>query len=64
MWLRSASGLPVLAPEVVLLYKSSEPETNSGDFEQTVDHVTEAGRAWLRESIERLYGEHPWGIRL
>lgn len=60
MWFVSRSGLPALAPEVVLLYKSSEPETNRGDFNLAVAHLSEDGRAWLRASLARLCGAHPW----
>lgn len=60
MWFRSKSGLPVLAPEVVLLYKSSDPEANRGDFDGAIAHLSEDGRAWLGASLARLFGAHPW----
>jgi hypothetical protein len=60
MWFRSASGLPVLAPEVVLLYKSSDPATNAGDFNRVVAHLSQDGRTWLRSALSRLFGAHPW----
>lgn len=64
MWFRSASGLPAFAPEVVLLYKSSEPETNRGDFDRAVAHLSGEGRAWLRAALAGLSGAHPWLTRL
>src|SRR5262249_53786642 len=35
MFFRSSSGLPVLAPEIVLLYKSNCPEEYDADFQNT-----------------------------
>jgi hypothetical protein len=54
-------GLPRLAPEVVLLYKSkgSEPKDDS-DFSAAVPLMTPEQRQWLRHALAATQPEHPW----
>lgn len=67
MDLRSAfvpapSGLPVLAPEVVLLYKAkcADPEPHAADFRNLLPVLGPTRRAWLAAALRRLHGNHPW----
>lgn len=54
------SGLPVLAPEVVLLYKSNRPEEHDADFRSAAGSLPEEGRVWLKNALEKISGRHPW----
>ena len=60
--LRSPSGLPILAPEVALLYKArhEEIEENSADFHTAVPHLDAPRRAWLRDALTQIRLGHPW----
>jgi len=53
-------GLPYLAPEVVLLFKSREcrPKDHA-DLEAVVDHLDRAQRRWLAARLARP-PDHPW----
>jgi Aminoglycoside-2''-adenylyltransferase len=54
-------GLPVLAPEVVLLFKAKDPAPkDEADREQLLPRVDAAGRDWLRTALETAYPGHPW----
>lgn len=52
-------GIPYLAPELVLLYKASQPEreANRTDYEAVFPRLDEERRAWL---LKALPPEHPW----
>ncbi|MGB6307062.1 MAG: hypothetical protein WBF89_04650 [Steroidobacteraceae bacterium] len=58
---RSAEGVPFLAPEIQLLYKSKlvRPK-DQADFESIVGLLGEAPRAWLRASLARVHPGHFW----
>jgi hypothetical protein len=60
MSFKSASGLPVLAPEIVLLYKSNRPEEYDADFRGTVQSLAEESRDWLKGALKKLFARHPW----
>lgn len=58
-------GLPYLAPELVLLFKSrpsrGEPRGKDAlDAERTLPLLESEPRAWLRSVLERLHERHPW----
>ena len=55
----SRDGVPYLAPELVLLYKASQPErsANRADFEAVFPLLEEEPRAWLLAALEP---GHPW----
>ena len=59
----SASGLPILAPEVALLYKAAQPESESAqlDFAAVYPLLDNDQKAWLRAELTARYpGGHPW----
>jgi len=65
MSLISAEGVPYLAPELVLLFKSrntsgSERAKDQNDFENIVRHLELERRAWLRWALIATQPEHPW----
>lgn len=61
-FIMSKAGIPILAPEIVLLYKShslDKPEYQQ-DFEVTLPLLNSAQRTWLKQTLERFHGEHLW----
>ncbi len=57
----SADGLPYLAPEIVLLFKSrgGRPKDDA-DFADVAGLLDSHRRRWLLDRIEPRYPEHPW----
>lgn len=61
----TAAGLPVLAPEVVLLYKAKAPRAaDEHDFTAARPHLGPEARAWLAAALRRCHPGHPWLGRL
>ncbi|MFO7543961.1 MAG: GrpB family protein [Trueperaceae bacterium] len=68
------TGIPYLAPEAVLLFKSRssrggmerpEPRAKDAfDFERVLPRLASEQRAWLSAALERVHGGHPWIERL
>ncbi len=59
---RSPDGLPILAPEIVLLYKAkySHEDDHKADFSNALPRLDTRQRAWLHEALSTLYGTHAW----
>ncbi len=58
---KSATGLPYLAPEIVLLYKAKEPrEIDEADFRVARPLLADEATEWFRISIGACYPDHPW----
>ena len=64
MSFRTPSGLPVLAPEIVLLYKSSRPDEEDADFRSAVGSLPKESRGWLKDALGKLFIQHPWADSL
>ena len=64
MSFESSSGLPVLAPEIVLLYMSNRPEEYDADFQNTAGLLAEGRRVWLKGALNKLFAQHPWANQL
>lgn len=64
----NTDGLPVLRPEVQLLYKSRQAgrrAKDQADFESSARSLTPVGRDWLAGAIRLIDGdEHDWLARL
>jgi hypothetical protein len=65
MGLQSVSGIPYLAPELVLLFKSKntgrgERPQDQADFEQALPLLEPERRAWLRWAMMAEDPAHPW----
>lgn len=60
MSFRSPSGLPLFAPEVVLLYQSNRPEKYDADFRNTAQSLSTESRDWLKGGLKKLFARHPW----
>lgn len=58
----SSPGLPVLAPEIALLYKSNDLSAtgNRLDFHAALPHLSERQRHWLTHALSTLSPEHEW----
>ena len=58
-------GIRLLAPEIVLLYKSKAPRpADEHDFGVARPLLDAEGRAWLRAAILRAAPAHPWAASL
>jgi GrpB-like predicted nucleotidyltransferase (UPF0157 family) len=67
--LASAEGIPILAPEVVLLFKSMNTSgrqrpQDAPDFENVHPHLEPERRAWLLWALLETNPGHPWIERL
>lgn len=65
MSLVTPGGLPFLAPELVLLFKSKntsgkERKKDQDDFERVHPHLEAERRAWLYWALAATDPEHPW----
>ena len=69
--LSSKRGVPILAPEIVLLFKARHlyqqdddslrhRQADEGDFQDVQEALTGEQRSWLAWAIGRLYPQHPW----
>jgi hypothetical protein len=59
------AGLTVLAPEIVLLYKSRSPRrADEHDFRAALPLLDAEARAWLRAALLRAGPSHPWAADL
>ena len=59
----NAGGIPYLAPELCLLYKSTdiEREGYQQDFELAYRAMDPLQREWLRKALRQAFPEgHPW----
>ena len=58
-------GVPVLAPEVVLLYKSKAPRAvDEQDFRAGLPLLDVEARRWLAAALRRADAAHPWAAVL
>jgi hypothetical protein len=58
---RSSQGIPYLAPEIQLLYKSHRMrELDQMDFEHIKPKLDQGGRFWLRDCLQMIEPAHPW----
>jgi hypothetical protein len=65
VWIRSASGLPIAAPEIQLLYKAKHHlEKDEHDFRATIGRLTDERRSWLRQALEVVHPGDPWLAQL
>lgn len=63
MILRSLAGVPILAPEIALLYKSGKPEEDPStvsDFENVLPSLSLPSRHWLAAALRKINPEHIW----
>jgi len=59
--LKSANSLPILSPEIVLLYKAANPRPkDEADFSFFHDKLNREQQVWLHETITTCYPRHGW----
>jgi hypothetical protein len=59
--LTGSLGIPYLAPEIVLLYKSKEPKPkDEQDFHIALPAFTTDQLAWLGQVLQQVDPSHPW----
>jgi hypothetical protein len=62
---RALGGVPILVPEIVLLYKAHElTEKDEADFRSALPNLTPSRKAWLLEALDETRPNHPWARRL
>jgi hypothetical protein len=60
-----SGGIPILVPEIVLLYKAHEgTEKDEADFRAVLPHLSPSAVAWLVQALEETTSEHPWTAQL
>ncbi len=69
--LRSEAGLPYLAPEMILLFKSKNTSfphaprpQDEGDFKNVLPNLSTSQREWLRDALLETDPQHGWLERL
>jgi hypothetical protein len=63
--LRTAEGIPFLAPEVQLLYKSRAPRAkDQADFDHVLPSLAPDARRWLAGALTEAHPGQPWLARL
>jgi hypothetical protein len=61
VWCYAESGLPVLNPEIVLLYKAKNTrEKDNQDFFIMKDYLNKDQKTWLRQSVLLQHPKHEW----
>jgi hypothetical protein len=56
-----AHNIPVLAPEIVLLFKSKAPrQVDEADFSAALPTLGDDSRKWLRSALTLMDSQHPW----
>jgi hypothetical protein len=59
--LRSPLGIPVVAPEIQLLYKAKHQlEKDEHDFRLTLPRLDAGRREWLRTALGLVHPRHSW----
>jgi hypothetical protein len=58
----SPAGIPILAPQIVLLYKSGKPEDQlaATDFMNVSPRLSRDECSWLAASLRKFNPDHPW----
>ena len=60
-----SGGIPVLVPEIALLYKAHEQtEKNEADFQAALTNLSPSAAAWLVRALQETTPEHPWVAQL
>jgi uncharacterized protein (DUF952 family) len=61
----TTGGVPVVAPEIALLFKAKAPRfKDQRDFDRVLPHLDRAACSWLASALEQAYPGHPWHARV
>ena len=59
--IRTTSGLPILCPEVVLLYKAKRPlSRDNDDFARVLPRLSHEAKEWLASALDICHPDHEW----
>jgi hypothetical protein len=59
--LASAAGIPIVAPEIQLLYKAKwHRDKDEHDFERARDVLSTSQSGWLRDALGIVHPDDPW----
>jgi hypothetical protein len=59
------AAAPILAPELILLFKAKEPRNkDTSDFATTHPLLGDERRSWLRAALDIAHPNHPWSRQL
>ncbi|MBO0793003.1 MAG: aminoglycoside adenylyltransferase, partial [Ktedonobacteraceae bacterium] len=62
---RTSDGIPYLAPEIQLLYKSRGLRSkDEADFDSTLLYLDQERRQWLAQALTIVHPGHPWLAQL
>ncbi|MCU1459675.1 MAG: amino acid transporter [Actinomycetia bacterium] len=57
----ASNGLPIVAPEVELLFKAKDPRVkDESDFAHALPALDPMARAWLHAALTLVFDDHPW----
>jgi hypothetical protein len=63
--IQGAQGIPVMAPQVVLLYKSKSPRQRDwADFNAALPLLSARQREWLKSALSEAHPACPWLAQL
>jgi hypothetical protein len=58
-------GIPILAPEIQLLFKAKQTRAkDQNDFQNTLARLSPIQRHWLADALSRFYPSHAWRLGL
>ena len=58
---RSPSGIPYVAPQVVLLFKAKAArDKDEADFSRVAPRLPSEARIWLADSLQVIHPGHSW----
>jgi hypothetical protein len=61
----TGDGVPVVAPEIALLFKAKAPRfKDQRDFDRVLPRLDRAARSWLASALEQAHPGHPWQARV
>jgi uncharacterized protein (DUF952 family) len=62
---RTREGVPIVAPEVALLFKAKATRfKDDRDFDAALPSLDEDARSWLASALDEGHPNHPWRARL
>ena len=61
VWLNSFLGIPIISPEIQLLFKAKHTRTKDiADFERTLPRLNRNQIDWLFGALSQYHPDHPW----
>ena len=61
----TTGGVPVVAPEIALLFKAKAPRfKDQRNFDHVLPYLDQAARNLLATALEQAHPDHPWHARV